>query len=435
MTNMIKFTIIAIALLSLLAIPSARETTAAPELVQANGPGVTIYLPVVYSRQPLPLPPADEAAARISLPPGFAIRIYAQNLPTQPRFMAVGPDGHLYVSLMSSGKIARLPDRNLDGLSDGVEIIASDLNQPHGLEWRDGWLYVAEVDRVERLNDANLDGAFETRELVTANLPSGPGHNSRTIHFGPDGLMYVSAGSSCNVCAEIDPRRAAILRFNPDGSIPADNPFAGDPDPLKRPVWAWGLRNSVDFLWMPGGEFFANHNGSDGLGDNLPPEEIVIPVQGGASHGWPYCYTPTLGVNSSNEVRDERIALPAGFTCEQAVPAKFTAPAHSAPLGMALGEGTLFPPEYRDDLYVAYHGSWNTGDPANYRDCKIERVILSGGQAIGSEVFASGWRAPGKLCGDAQTWGRPADVIFGTRGEMFISDDKGMRIYRVIALP
>lgn len=433
MTKFSKFILYAFALVTLLSFPASRHSAAQQDVIQAIQTSTTIYLPLVS--RGLPLPPADEASSRISLPPGFAIRIFAQNLPPQPRFMAIGPDGHLYVSLMSSGQIARLPDRNFDGLSDGTEIIVEGLTQPHGLEWHAGWLYVAEVDRVERLRDANMDGTFESRELVTANLPGGPGHNSRTVHFGPDGKMYVSAGSSCNVCEESDPRRAAILRFNPDGTIPPDNPFASDPDPRKRPLWAWGLRNSVDFLWTPGGELWANHNGSDGLGDNLPPEEIVIPVQGNASHGWPYCYTPTLGVNTSSEIPDGRLSPPAGFTCEQAVPAKFTAPAHSAPLGMALGEGTLFPPEYRDDLYVAYHGSWNTDDPANFRDCKVERVILSGGQPAGSQVFATGWRAPGKKCGDAATWGRPADVIFGLKGEMFISDDKGMRVYRVIYQP
>jgi len=398
-----------------------------------EGRSTALYLPFIHSG--LPLPPTDEAEARIHLPPGFAIRIYARNLPPAPRFMAFGPDGHLYISLMGSGKIARLPDRDFDGLSDGTEIIAEGLNLPHGLEWHDGWLYVAEVDRIERLRDANQDGAFESRELVSDNLPSGPGHNSRTIHFGPDGKMYVSAGSSCNICEESDPRRAAILRFNPDGTIPTDNPFWNDPDERKQPVWAWGLRNSVDFLWTPSGELWANHNGSDGLGDNLPPEEVVIPIHANTSHGWPYCYTPTLGVNIADEVHDERLALPAGFSCDQAVAAKFTLPAHSAPLGMSLVEGTLFPPEYRDDLYVALHGSWNTNDPASYRDCEIEWVILSGGQPVSSQTFATGWRPEGKKCGDAETWGRPADVVFSPHGEMYISDDKGMRVYRVIPLP
>ncbi len=395
-----------------------------------------LYLPVVYRQQiVLPLPPADEAAARITLPAGFAIRIFAQGLPASPRFMAFGPDGHLYVSLFGSGSIARLPDRNFDGLSDGTEIVASGFTLPHGLEWYNGWLYVASEGQVDRLRDTDQNGSLETRELVTNNLPTGGGHSSRTLHFGPDGKLYVSAGSSCNYCEETDPRRAAILRFNADGSIPADNPFANDADTRKRPLWAWGLRNSVDFLWSPMGELWANHNGSDGLGDNLPPEEIVIPVQGNQSHGWPYCYTPNLGVNNANEVRDTRIALPAGFTCSQAIPAKFTAPAHSAPLGMTMTQGTLFPPAYQNSLYVAYHGSWNTTDPANYRDCKVERVILSSSQPSGSEAFASGWRAAGKKCGDAETWGRPADVIFGPYGEMYISDDKGMRVYRVIPTP
>lgn len=435
MRFIINFAIIVVAVILTGSMPGSSSVEAVSGQFQAGGSGETIYLPAVY--RGMALPPADEAAARISLPPGFAIRIFAQELPPRPRFMAFGPDGHLYISLMDSGQVVRLPDRNSDGLADGVEVIATGLTSPHGLEWHQGWLYVAEVDRIERLRDADMDGAFESRELITANLPSGSGHNTRTVHFGPDGKMYVSAGSSCNVCVESDPRRAAILRFNADGSIPADNPFAGDPDARKRPLWAWGLRNSVDFLWSPAGELWANHNGRDSLGDNLPPEEIVIPVQGNASHGWPYCYTATLGVNTSPEILDDKsgLTLPPGFSCDQAVAAKFTAPAHSAPLGMTLGEGTLFPPEYRDDLYVVYHGSWNTNDPLNYRDCKIERVILSDGQPTGSDTFATGWRAPGKLCGSADTWGRPADVIFSPQGEMYISDDKGMRVYRVIPLP
>ncbi len=240
--------------------------------------------------------------------------------------MAIGPDGQLYISLFMEGKIARLPDLNKDGLSDGTEIAASGLNYPHGIEFRDGWLYVAEGDRIERLADQDLDGVYETKELLTTNIPGLGGHSTRTVHFGPDGKMYVSAGSTSNITPETDPRRAAILRFNPDGTIPDDNPFYNDPVISKQPLYAWGLRNSVDFLWISGGQLWANHNGSDGLGDDLPPEEAVIPVQGNASHGWPYCYTPGLGVTSGPEVRDMRVALPAGFSCDQAVPAIFTDP-------------------------------------------------------------------------------------------------------------
>jgi glucose/arabinose dehydrogenase len=389
-----------------------------------------VFLPLVSNGNPLP--PADEATQRITLPEGFQIRIFANNLSGRPRFMTIGPDGHLYVSLMSGGQVVRLPDRNQDGLSDGIEIIASGINLPHGLEFYNGYLYIASGDKVQRMQGPNPNGNFSSLQLVTDNIPPPIGHSSRTVHFGPDGKMYVSAGSTCNICVETDPRPATIMRFNPDGSIPADNPFANDADVRKRPVYAWGLRNSVDFLWSPNGILWANHMGSDGLGDDLPPEEIVIPVQGNRSHGWPYCYTPGVGVVNTNEVRDTRLALPTGFTCNDAIPAIFTAPAHSAPLGMSIASGSNFPPEYNNDLYVAYHGSWNTNIVNNYRDCKVERVILENGLPTGSETFATGWREPNTKCGDASTYGRPADVIFGPNGEMFISDDKGMRVYRVM---
>ncbi len=390
------------------------------------------------------LPPADEAAQRLTVPDGFAIRIFADNIPGTPRFMAIGEDGELYISLYGSGEIARLPDRDRDGLVDGIEIIAGGLNRPHGIEWYAGWLYVAEAGRVTRMRDKDGDGLLETWELVTSNIPGAGGHISRTLHFGPDGLLYVSAGSSCNVCLEEDPRRAAILRFNPDGTIPEDNPFAYDPDERKRAVWAWGLRNSVDFLWTPSGALWANHNGRDNLmdaqgsSDSLPPEEIIIPVQAGMSHGWPYCYTVVMGVNQplQAEVLDTQsgVKLPEGFDCSSAnvVPALFTDDAHSAPLGMMLASASLyFPAEYQNSLYVAYHGSWNTS-PESIRDCKVERVLLDGETPISSEVFVNGWRAEGQTCGSPETWGRPADVIAGADGAMYISDDKGGRVYRVV---
>jgi glucose/arabinose dehydrogenase len=155
------------------------------------------------------------------------------------------------------------------------------------------------------------------------------------------------------------------------------------------------------------------------------------------SHGWPYCYTPGVGVVSENEVPvpDDYFKIPDGFSCDDVVPAIFTAPAHSAPLGMEIASGNNFPGGFDDDLYVAYHGSWNTNVVANYRDCKVERVILENGIPIDSEIFATGWQQPGKKCGDPTTYGRPADVIFGLNGEMFISDDKGGRVYRVVYMP
>ena len=339
--------------------------------------------------------------------------------------MAFGPDGILYVTLTGAGEIARLSDRNADGAADGVEIVARDLSLPHGIEWHDGWFYVAETDRIERFNST-----FAKREMVVDNLPGRGTHFTRTLHFGPDGKFYVSVGSSCNICVESDPRRAAILRFNSDGTIPSDNPFASDSDARRRAVWAYGLRNSVDFAWTPSGQLWANMNGVDGLGDDEPSEIMVAAIQRGKSYGWPYCYNSTLGaIKSGLLTRDPRLALPSGFDCSMALPALFTDLAHSAPLGMSFARVGNFPAAMQNDLFVAYHGSWNSTAP---RDCKVERIVIENGAPVRREDFATGWRAVGRQCGDSATWGRPADVIFGPDGAMYISDDAGGRVYRVV---
>ena len=401
------------------------------------------FLPLVSQAGQGPvLPPPNSASSRITVPPDFAIRIYASGLNATPRLMEIGPDGELYVALLSSGQVVRLPDRNDDGLSDGVEVAASGMNQPHNMEWHNGYLYIAQTDKVQRFTDANADGVYNVDPAFTPiSLPTG-GHSTRTLHFGPDGKLYVSVGSSCNACVESDPRRAAILRFNDDGSIPADNPFALDANANKRPVWAWGIRNSVDFTWTPVGALWASSHGSDnildgsGQPDTRPPEELVIPVQANKNFGWPYCYTPVNGLNSPTqpEVRDTSNFPGNSFDCSlgNVIPALFTGPAHAAPIGMGWGPSSFWPAEYRDDLYLALHGSWNTNNPANYRDCKVERILVVNGQVTGSVEFANGWRAPGGKCGDAATYGRPADVVVNAQGEMFISDDKADRIYRVV---
>jgi glucose/arabinose dehydrogenase len=409
---------------------AAPAPTPTGTLAPTPGPGT----PTPTTTPPV-VPPPDEAAERLSVPAGFAIRIYASNL-SNPRLMAFGPDGQLYVAERGADRIIRLPDANRDGRAEQPVVVAQGLNNPHNVEWYQGSLYVAEEDKIIRLTDGNTDGDFGDvgeKQTITTNIPVGGGHSSRTVHIGPDGKLYVSAGSSGNNNVETDKRRATIMRFNLDGSIPADNPFANDPDPTRRPVWAEGLRNSVDFLWTPGGQLWANHNGSDGLGDNVPPEEIVINVERGKHYGWPYCYTPTEGRTpaGTSEVRDERVPLPANWTCAaNATPAVFTDKAHVAPLGMALGAGTNLPAQLRNDLFVAYHGSWNTNDPANYRDCEVRRIVIENGQPVRSEQFVNGFRNPGQKCGEA--WGRPADVVFGLDGVMYISDDHSGRVYRVV---
>lgn len=344
--------------------------------------------------------------------------------------MTVGPDGVLYVAERGRSAVIRLPDKNGDGLADGREVLATGFNIPHSVEWFEGWLYVAQGDKIERLRDADGDGRFEVREVVTTNIPGPVGHVTRTVHFGPDGKMYVAAGSSSNINPENDPRRAAMLRFNPDGTIPEDNPYATDADTRRRPIWAEGLRNSVDFLFLADGRLWANHNGSDGLGDNAPPEEIVIEVEKGKHYGWPWCYTWPLGrvPLGSVDVRDNRVAFGRLTNCNQSTPALFTDLAHQAPLGMAQYTKTAFPAPYRDNLFVAYHGSWNSGNP---RDCKVQRIVVRDGQPVEAEPFLTGFRdADWQQC--AAAWGRPAGVAVGASGELFVSDDENGNIYRVV---
>ena len=377
------------------------------------------------------VPPADAASERLSVPAGFAVRLFAEGL-GEPRLMTFGPDGLLYVADQDGGRVLRLPDANGDGLADEVEIIAADLPGAHSVEWFDEWLYVAEHGQIERLQDTDGDGTFETKELVTDNIPGTGGHSSRTLHFGPDGLLYVAAGSSSNNDPESDPRRAAILRFNPDGSIPADNPYADDSDERRQAVWAEGLRNSVDFLFLADGRLWADHNGSDGLGDEVPPEEIVIEVNGGNHYGWPYCYTPILGAVPAQiaEVRDERVDLNPDVLpdCSMAVPALFTDWAHAAPLGITQYNGTAFPADYQGNLFVAYHGSWNS---TQTRDCRVQMIVVQDGAPVASQPFLTGFRDnESQQCGNA--WGRPAGVMVGPDGALFVSDDQNGNLYRVV---
>lgn len=393
-----------------------------PTAVAANGTTTAASQPVV--------PLADEASKRLQAPDGFAVRIYAKGL-NEPRLMTIGPDGLLYIAERGADAIVRLADANNDGLADENQVIASDLTGAHSLEWHENWLYVAEDNKIERLQDQNNDGDFETRELVTDNIPGPGGHSSRTLHFGPDGKLYVTAGSSSNNDPETDPRRAAMLRFNADGSIPSDNPFAKDANEERRPLWAEGLRNSVDFLFLADGRLWADHQGSDELGDDVPPEEIVNLIEKGKHYGWPYCYTPTLGPApaGTQEVHDERV--PFGdpvASCDSVTPALFTDLAHSAPLGMTQYNQTAFPADYQGNLLVAYHGSWNSSVA---RDCKVQRVVVQNGTPVSSEPFLTGFRNNDQQsCGSA--WGRPAGVAVGPHGELFVSDDENGNIYRVV---
>lgn len=178
---------------------------------------------------------------------------------------------------------------------------------------------------------------------------------------------------------------------------------------------------------MPDGRLWATHNGSDGLGNDLPPEEVIIEVEAGKHYGWPYCYTAVIGSvpNDAREVRDERVPLDASFsTCDLATPARFTDLAHYAPLGIARLSDS--------EILIAYHGSWNADQTP--RDCRVQRIQVSNGIPVSADPFLTGFRDhPQQECGRA--WGRPAGITIAADGTIFVSDDHNGNIYRIVSLP
>jgi glucose/arabinose dehydrogenase len=340
----------------------------------------------------------------LTLPNGFKANVLAAGL-SGPRFMAIGPGGTIFVTGMTSGQIYALPDRNSDGVADEIQVWADGLRQPHGLAFHDDYLYVGETNRVVRFRVGPNGARQGDPELVVPELPSGSGHWTRTVGFGPDSKLFVAVGSSCNVCEENDQRRAAISIYNADGS--------------DGRVFMRGLRNAVGFVWRPGTtELWATNNGRDQLGDDLP-FETVYRVRDGGNAGWPNCYPAPGGI-----LPDPQFGQP--NVCETVDPPAVTFQAHSAPLGLRFYDSNSFPEAVRGDLFVALHGSWNRSEPVGY---KVIRIPFASGNPGQAEDFATGWMASE---GDrSSVWGRPVDVLVAPDGALLVSDDDGGAIYRI----
>jgi len=343
--------------------------------------------------------------ARLKAPPGFHLSVFAEEV-DGARMMAFSPGGVLLVSESGEGKVVALPDPKHAGKAERTVNVLSGLNEPHGLAFYEGKLYVAENDKVRRYDwdEANLR-ASNPKPL--ADLPGSGGHSTRSLAFHGS-KIYVASGSSCNVCIEKDPRRAAVVEFNPDGS--------------GQKVFAKGLRNVVGVAVNPKTDtVWATVNGRDMLGDDLPPEVIVDLGKDGGDFGWPYCY--------GDRVPDSKFTKPGDNRCKSVIGPKVQIQAHSAPLGLAFYDGSEFPAEYRNNIFVAFHGSWNRSVPTGY---KVVRVKLDDkGQAQGgAEDFITGWLAPGETK-KGRWMGRPVGIVFGSDGAMYVSDDAAGVIYRV----
>ena len=350
-------------------------------------------LPVVLLLLPL-VPAVSAALDDIRLPPGFSIEVYA-DVP-KARSLALGDRGTLFVSTRRGQSVYAVVEE-ADGSTRTIELV-DDMSSPNGIAFFEGDLYVAETRHVYRFPDIE-DRLYDVQrpERLPIELPSERSHGWRYIGFGPDNKLYISIGAPCNICDR--PGFAQIIRMNPDGS--------------GRETYASGIRNSVGFTWHPETrELWFTDNGRDMLGDDLPPCELNRAARQGLHFGYPYCHGGDVPDPEFGEGRD----------CEN-----YTAPVqrlgpHVAPLGVKFYTGQMFPVEYRGQVFIAEHGSWNRSKKIGYR---VTLVRLDGNEAVSYEPFAWGWLQ------NEQYSGRPVDLIVKGDGSLLVSDDYAGKIYRI----
>jgi len=340
----------------------------------------------------------------IKLPPGFAIEVYTDQVPNA-REMALSPRGILYVGSLNEGKVYAVVDGNGDGRADKVHVIAHGLKMPSGVAFHDGSLYVGDISRVLRWDGIDARIANPPKPVVVSEaFPTARHHGWKFIAFGPDGLLYVPVGAPCNICEPDQPIYATITRVR----IGADGK-AGVPE-----IFARGIRNSVGFDWHPQThELWFTENGRDELGNDQPPDELNRAPQAGLDFGYPYCH--------GGDIADPEFGRKK--SCSQFAPPAMKLGPHVAAIGMRFYTGTMFPAAYRNQIFIAEHGSWNRDDPIGYR---VSLVKVDGGRALSYETFAEGW-----LRKNGNAWGRPADVLVMPDGALLVSDDKAGAIYRI----
>jgi glucose/arabinose dehydrogenase len=321
--------------------------------------------------------------------------------------MALGAKGTLFVGTFglltgqgNPGAVYAVRDTNADGRADEVLTVAKGLNQPNGVAFHDGALYVAEMQRIIRYDgiEDRLQNPPEPVVVREGFQPSG-NHQWRYIAFGPDGKLYMAVGAPCNIC-EPEQGYGTIVRMNPDGSA--------------FEVYARGVRNSVGLAFHPGnGQLWFSDNGGDGLGDNRPSDEVNHATSAGQHFGFPYCH--------QGDVVDPKFGKEG--VCRNYEPPAVKLGPHVAALGLTFYTGDMFPAEYKNELFVAQHGSWNRSNPLGYRIGLVH--VHDGLSAAGQRIFAEGWLQEGRA------WGRPADLRQLPDGSLLVSDDLQGKIYRI----
>lgn len=360
---------------------------------------------------------ADTVSTRLKVADGYSIELFADNL-NGPRLLRFSPSGHLIVSQPGAGEILIFRRQAKGSLSETPTVLMSNLSRPHGIDFYQQWLYVAEMHRVIRIPFDDASGRVSDKvEVLVNDLPAGGNHRSRTLRFGPDGKMYVSIGSSCNVCIESNPYRASIWRFNPDGS--------------NGQLFASGLRNSVGLAWSPRGDLYATDNGRDLLGDELPAEELNR-IEAGAFYGWPFYYSHQGETVMDADVKHSN-SKPPGASAPV-----YEFRAHNAPLGLHFLQSPLHPEQYRGALAVALHGSWNKSYKDGYKVVLLSNVEAATNRSdtrstpkdksVKTNAIDFVW---GFLEND-QVIGRPVDLAEDDEGTLYLSDDYGGAVYKIM---
>ncbi len=334
-----------------------------------------------------------------ALPAGFDISVYAENVPGA-RSLSLGNNGTVFVSTRGQGKVYAIVDTNKDYKADKIFTIASNLNVPNGVAFKNGSLFVAEINRILRYDDIENRLEDSPKPVVIYNKFPGIFHHGwKFIRFGPDGKLYVPVGAPCNICFSKEKIFASITRMDVDGS--------------NFEIFAKGIRNSVGFDWNPVTKvLWFTDNGRDMLGDNIPPDELNRAPEKGLHFGYPFFH--------GNGIRDPEFG-------KEKDPNNYTTPAqelgpHVASLGMRFYTGSMFPVEYKNQIFIAEHGSWNRSEKIGYR---ITVVKLVKNNPVSYKPFATGW-----LKGNTVS-GRPVDLQIMPDGSILVSDDYSGVIYRI----
>ena len=342
----------------------------------------------------------QELLDKIKIPKGFSITLFADNVPNA-RAMALGKNGTVFVGSRNNGSVYAVQDINKDGKADKTHIIASGLYLPNGVAYKDGNLYVAEINRIIRYDNIDKQLSNPPEPTIVYNkFPNKKHHGWKYLRFGPDNRLYTAVGAPCNICEPEKEIFTSLVRLNQDGS--------------NLEIIARGIRNTVGFDWQPGtNALYFTDNGRDHLGDDIPPDELNKWTEKGQHFGYPYCHGGNIPDPEYGQKKQ----------CKSFTKPEWKFKAHMAPLGIRFYRGQQFPKAYHQQLFVAQHGSWNRSIPHGYR---VVLLKIKQGKVISEQVFAEGW-----LEKNGKSIGRPVDILELPDGSILVSDDQAGVIYKI----